>query len=176
MDNYLPVVYVSVLLVLLAGSGWFILRQIFRTRKVESSLSRLQKKLNEQKGTAQEYFELGSIFLSKNLAAQAIAQFQKSLKAAESEPEENPALIYNAMGYAYFVQQQYDIAIRQYREALKLDPTYVTALNNLGHAYERKNLSAPALEAYEQALEIDSKNATAKRRAESLRKRLVTSA
>jgi tetratricopeptide (TPR) repeat protein len=176
MTNYLPVVYVSVLLVLLGGSGWFILRQIFRTRKVESSLSRLQKKLNEQKGTAQEYFELGSIFLSKNLAAQAIAQFQKSLKAAESEPEENPALIYNAMGYAYFVQQQYDIAIRQYKEALKLDPTYVTALNNLGHAYERKNLSAPALEAYEQALEIDSKNATAKRRAESLRKRLVTSA
>ena len=46
----------------------------------------------------------------------------------------------------------------------------VTALNNLGHAYERKKLNAQALENYEKALELDKKNAVAKRRAESLRR------
>jgi tetratricopeptide (TPR) repeat protein len=79
------------------------------------------------------------------------------------------------MGYAYFAQEQYDIAIRNYKEALKISPRYVTALNNLGHAYERKNLTAQALEAYEQALAQEPKNAVSRRRAESLRKRLVPS-
>jgi tetratricopeptide (TPR) repeat protein len=52
----------------------------------------------------------------------------------------------------------------------------VTALNNLGHVYERKKLTAQALESYEQALKYEPDNAIAKRRAESLRKRLVISA
>jgi Putative Zn-dependent protease, contains TPR repeats len=107
--------------------------------------------------------------------AQAITLFQKALKA-EDLVEPDSALVYNALGFAYFAQEQYDLAIRQYKEALKIEPNYITALNNIGHAYERKQLTAQALEAYEQVLELDPKNATAKRRADSLRKRLVTSA
>jgi len=45
------------------------------------------------------------------------------------------------------------LAIRQYKEALKHDPKYVTALNNLAHA-ERKNLMAQALQGYEQVLSL----------------------
>jgi tetratricopeptide (TPR) repeat protein len=83
------------------------------------------------------------------------------------------APIYNAMGYACFIQEQFDLAIRHYKDALKLDDSYVTALNNLGHAYERKNLVAQALDAYEQVLKHEPQNPTAKRRAASLRKRVV---
>jgi Tfp pilus assembly protein PilF len=57
---------------------------------------------------------------------------------------------------------------------LKINPEYVTALNNIGHAYERKQLTAQALESYDQALALEPKNGTAKRRSESLRKRLVS--
>lgn len=173
-QNLLPILYVSMLLVLLGGAAWFILQQIFKTRRVENSISRLQAKLSKEKGTAQEHYELGGIYLDKRLFSQAMVQFQKALKdPALEEPDAPP--IYNAMGYAYFAQEQYDMAIRQYKEALKITPGYVTALNNLGHAYERKQLTAQALEAYEAALKADPKNQTAKRRADSLRKRLVPS-
>jgi tetratricopeptide (TPR) repeat protein len=175
MSSFFPTIYLTILLLLLGLAAWVVFQQILRTRKVESALSRLQSKLSKEKGTTQEYFELGSIFLSKNLFDQAIDQFQRALKAAEAESEENIAPIYSAMGYAYFAQEQYDIAIRNYKEALKISPRYVTALNNLGHAYERKNLTAQALEAYEQALAQEPKNAVSRRRAESLRKRLVPS-
>ncbi|NCJ07731.1 tetratricopeptide repeat protein [Synechococcales cyanobacterium C] len=168
-----PVVYLLLLLLLLSGVSWFIVVQVLRTRKIESTLSRLQKKLSREKGTAQEHFELGSIYLTKNLAVQAIKQFQQALKAAEGEPEENLAPIYNALGYAYFTQEQYDLAIRNYKESLKVQPNYVTALNNLGHSYERKSLTNQALEAYEQVLTLEANNPTAKRRATSLRKRVV---
>lgn len=124
---------------------------------------------------SQDYYELGTIYLDKKLYSQSIAQFQKALKAKDLEGSENIALLYNALGFAYAAQEQFDLAIRQYKDALDQQPGYVTAMNNLGFAYEKKQLIAQALEMYDQVLVIDPKNGTALRRAESLRKRLVTS-
>ncbi|QYX31142.1 tetratricopeptide repeat protein [Sphaerospermopsis torques-reginae] len=173
MDKNLAIVYLSVFVGLLLFAGVTVFRQILKTRKLESSLSRLKSKLTKEKGTAQEYYELASIYSEKKVFTQAIPLFQKAIKAAEEEGEEDIAPVYNGLGYVYFSQEQYDLAIRQYKEALKLKPDYVTALNNLGHAYEKKKLTAQALEMYETALKIAPNNAIAKRRAESLR-RLVS--
>lgn len=172
MSATFPILYLSLLLGLLSIAALVVFRQILKTRKTETALTKLQAKLSKEKGTAQEYYELGSIYLDKKLFAQAITLFQKALKA-EDLGEAETALVNNALGYAYFAQEQYDLAIRQYKEALKASPDYVTALNNLGHAYERKQLTAQALEVYEQVLKTDANNTTAKRRAESLRKRFV---
>ncbi|MBW4667253.1 MAG: tetratricopeptide repeat protein [Cyanomargarita calcarea GSE-NOS-MK-12-04C] len=173
MDKNLAIVYLSILVGLLSFTVVSVFRQILKTRKVESAFSRLRTKLTKDKGTTQEYYELASIYSEKKLFSQAITLFQKALKSAEEEGEENIAPIYNGLGYAHFTQEQYDLAIRQYKEAIKLNPNYVTALNNLGHAYERKKLTAQALEMYENALKNEPNNPTAKRRAESLR-RLVS--
>jgi tetratricopeptide (TPR) repeat protein len=175
MESNFPIVYISLLLILLIAFGVFVVIQVLKTRRVESALSRLQTKLSKEKGTAEEYYELGSILLDKKLMTQAVTQFQKAIKL-ETLTGPDLAAVYNALGYAYFAQEQYDIALRTYKDALKLVPDYVTALNNLGHTYERKQLASPALEAYEQALKHEPNNATAKRRAESLRKRVVASA
>jgi tetratricopeptide (TPR) repeat protein len=174
MENSLLIVYLSVLLTLLGVAALLVLREVIKTRRVETSLSRLERKLSKERGTLQEYYELGSIYTDKKMFAQAIVLFQKGLKGADAE-EENLAPVHNALGYAYFAQEQFDRAIREYKEAIKLSPGYVTALNNLGHAYERKKLTAQALQTYEEALNYEPNNATAKRRAESLRKRLVPS-
>jgi len=174
MENPLPIAYLFTLLVLLGFAGWAIVRQVLKTRKIENALSRLERKLKQERGTVQEYYELGSIYADKKMFAQSIGLFQKALKGVDVE-EENLAPVHNALGFAYFAQEQYDIAIREYKEAIKIDPGYVTALNNLGHVYERKKLTAQALQTYEEALKYEPENATAKRRAESLRKRLVPS-
>ena len=175
MENSLPLVYLSVLLGLLAFAGVSVVRQVIKTRKVETALTRLEKKLKQERGTVQEYYELASIYSDKKMFAQSITLFQKSLKGVDAE-EENLAPVHNALGFAYFCQEQYDMAIREYKEALKANPKYVTAINNLGHVYERKKLTVQALQMYEEALKYEPNNTIAKRRAESLRKRLVTSA
>ncbi|MGB5963839.1 MAG: tetratricopeptide repeat protein [Coleofasciculaceae cyanobacterium] len=175
MENSLPLVYLSVLLGLLAFAGVSVIRQVLKTRKVETALTRLEKKLKEERGTVQEYYELGSIYSDKKMFAQSIMLFQKAIKGVDAE-EENLAPVHNALGFAYFCQEQYDIAIREYKEALRANPEYVTALNNLGHVYEKKKLTNQALQMYEEALKYEPNNVISKRRAESLRKRLVTSA
>lgn len=174
MDEQLPIIYLSILLVLLAIAGYLIFSQVFKVRKTESKLSKLQNKLKKEAGDPLEYYELGSLYLDKKLYSQSAKLFQKALKAGEIAPE-NKALIYNGLGYSYFANEQYDLAIRQYKEALNYNPEYIIALNNLAYAYERKQLMAQALETYEETLKYDPENSTAKRRAESLRKRFVSS-
>ncbi len=176
-DTNLLLIYLTTLVGLLSVAAVFVIRQVYKTRRLESTLSRLQAKLTKERGTAKEHYELGSLMLDKKLYAQAMVQLKQALKLLEdSEAEaENAALIYNALGFAYFAQEQYDLAIRTYKEALQRVPDYVTALNNLGHSYERKQLVSQALEAYEEALKYEPQNKTAKRRADSLRKRLVPS-
>ncbi|HEY9621051.1 MAG TPA: tetratricopeptide repeat protein [Crinalium sp.] len=174
-DSTLPVIYLGMLVVLLAIAGVLLFRQVLKTRKVETTLTRLQNKLSKEKGTAQEHYELGGILLDKKLYSQAIAQFQKALKAKDLTGIDDTAVILNALGFAYAAQEQFDLAIRQYKEALEKKPDYTTALNNLGFAYEKKQLIAQAVETYDKVLSYDPKNSTAKRRSDSLRKRLVPS-
>jgi tetratricopeptide (TPR) repeat protein len=173
LDNF-PLIYVIALLGLLSATGVFVFLQVFKTRKLESAMTRIQRKLKDEKGSALDYYELGSIQLDKRLYAQSIINFQRSLKAGDLE-DDALAAVYNALGFAYFAQEQYDLAMKQYKEALKASPDYVTAMNNLGHSYERKQLATKALEMYEQALALEPDNSTALRRAESLRKRMAPS-
>ena len=175
MNDNLPIAYISALLAILIFAAIYILREVLKTRKQESRFSRLQKKLKQEKGTAEEYYELASLYLDKKLFVQSVTLLQKALKVDKQLPEENQALIYNAMGYAYFAQEQYDIAIRQYKEALKLYPEYVIGLNNLGNVYEKKQMIVKAVETYREALTYDPENKTAKARVNSLEKRLVPS-
>lgn len=174
MNDNLPVIYVSILLGLLLIVAVVLLRQIIKSRKLESRFSQLQNKLKKQKGNAQEYYELAGIYLDKKLFVQAVELLQKALKFGEEIEDENKALIFNALGFAYFSQEQYDIAIRNYKEAIKLYPEYTVALNNLGNVYEKKQLTAQALEVYQKCLEFDPKNTIAMKRVESLEKRFVS--
>ncbi|BAZ13037.1 hypothetical protein NIES4071_48710 [Calothrix sp. NIES-4071] len=173
MSDKLPIFYLSVFVGILAFVLVNVVRQIFKTRRIENSFSKLRNKLTKEQGTTQEYYELASIYSEKKLYSQAISLFQKALKTAEDEGEESVAPIYNGLGFVYFAQEQYDLAIRQYKEAIKAKSDYVVAYNNLAHAYERKKLTSQALEMYEQALKYNPNNTVAKRRAESLR-RLVS--
>ena len=173
MSENLPLIYVSTLLVILVVAAVVILKAIIQSRLSENTFGKLRKKLKEKKGTSEDYYQLGSLYLDKKLFVQSLSLFEKALKDKEL-PAENKALIHNAMGYAYFAQEQYDISIRKYKDALKCFPEYVVALNNLGNVYEKKQLIAQAVEMYDQALAVEPDNKIAKRRAESLKKRLVT--
>lgn len=176
MESGLPIAYLSLLVALLSVAGGLIVRQVWKTRSTELKLSKLQKRLTSGQGSPQDYYELGSILLTKKLYGQAIAALQQALKSKQLEAGEPKAMVLNALGYSYAAKEQYDLAIRHYKDALKEKPDYATAHNNLGFAYERKQLTVQALQSYEQALAIEPSNSTAKKRAESMRKRIMPTA
>ena len=77
MDNNLAIIYLSILVAVLLFTVISVFRQIFKSRRVEGSFSKLRKKLTKEKGTAQEYYQLGSIYSDKKLYAQALTLFKK---------------------------------------------------------------------------------------------------
>ncbi len=166
-----PLLYLVGLTTILGVAGFFVFREVMRVRAQEKVINQLQPRLSKGKGSPQEHYELGSVYLQKRLYEQAIVQLKKALEVAG----ENIPVVCNALGFAYFSQGQYDLAIRYYKEAVAADPAYVIAWKNLAHAYEKKNLYGPSLEAYETVLKLDPNNAIAKRRSDLLRKRLQPS-
>jgi tetratricopeptide (TPR) repeat protein len=173
MISSLPLIYLAAFVALLAVAGVVVTRQVLKNRSIEGDLAKLEKKVKSADCAAEDYYALASIYLDKKLFVQAVILLNKALKSKTTSSDDF-APVHNALGYAYECQEQYDVAIRNYKEAIKQDPNYVVAMNNLGHAYEQKKLTSQALEIYEQALQIEPKNETASRRAESLRRRVVT--
>ncbi|MGP0128051.1 MAG: hypothetical protein ACTMUB_01915 [cyanobacterium endosymbiont of Rhopalodia musculus] len=46
-------------------------------------------------------------------------------------------MIYNVPGYVYFTQEQIDLVIRNYEEAIQLYEKYVIAFNHLANANKK---------------------------------------
>lgn len=65
-----------------------------------------------------------------------------------------------------------DKGITQFETAVKLQPGYVTAWNNLGDAYDQKKDLKAALKAFEEVLLFDPNNRVARPRVDALRDRV----
>ena len=175
MDNIVPLLYLSILLFSLLTLSIFIGKQIIDRKQIEDNLSRLQNKIRNDKANAEDYYELGSIYLSKKLFDQAILQFRYALQIWKNEDFEGLSTIYNTIGFTYAETQQYELAIYYYKEALKNDSNYTVALNNLGYAYEKQRMINEALITYKTVIEQEPDNETAISRIQILKRRIPKS-
>jgi tetratricopeptide (TPR) repeat protein len=101
MDTLLPLVYLTVLLLILLILTLFLFRQIFQKRQVETILSELQIKVRANLATGEDYYLLGTIYLSKKLFDQAIIQFRYALQLWDKNDKEGIANLYNTVGFTY---------------------------------------------------------------------------
>tara|TARA_B100001142_G_scaffold227014_1_gene225130 strand:- start:27 stop:557 length:531 start_codon:yes stop_codon:yes gene_type:complete len=175
MDNIVPVLYLSILLISLLVLSFFIGRQIVERKKIEDDLSILQNKIRNKEANAEDYYELGSIYLSKKLFDQAILQFRYALQVWKNEDFEGISRLYNTIGFTYSETEQYELAIYYYQEALKSDENYNIALNNLGYAYEKQRMIKEAISTYKKVIETEPQNETAISRIQVLKRRIPKS-
>ena len=64
------------------------------------------------------------------------------------------AFAFNNRGVAYNNKDQYDLAIQDYDQAIKLDPNLASAFSNRGVTYKNEGQYDRALQDYEQALKL----------------------
>ena len=88
---------------------------------------------------------------------------------------DNPKVLviaYNNRGNAYTGKGQYDLAIQDYNESIKLNPNYAKSFNNRGVAYQKKGEYDRAIEDFDTAIKIDPDYADAfANRAETYQKK-----
>ena len=166
IDALLPQAYLIGLVVILSVAAVAVARQVWRVRRDEVTLARLERQGSPSQGAASDLYELGSAQLRKRLYGQAADNLKLALKRAqaEGEPSEALAVIENALGFALAAQNNYKSAITHYRRALQAKADYPVALNNLAFALEKQFKLDEARETYQQALALDPDNSTARKR------------
>jgi tetratricopeptide (TPR) repeat protein len=177
LDNLLPQAYLFGLVAILFVVAVVVGRQIWRVRRDELALVRLDRPGEPSPADAASLYELASVQLRKRLYGQAVDNLKRALKLAEAnkEPSEAQALIQNALGFGLAAQNNYKSAVRHYRSALAAKPDYPVALNNLAYALEKQNKLDEAEEAYQQVLSLDGSNTTARKRLQRLQRTLAIS-
>jgi tetratricopeptide (TPR) repeat protein len=80
------------------------------------------------------HLNLGSIHVLKMEYEAAIAEFSLALQHGKL-PEKDIAMAYSNRGWAYFFQQDYQSALKDFDSALAEDPRYEAALNGRASSY-----------------------------------------
>jgi len=65
------------------------------------------------------------------------------------------AIAYNIRGNAYSKNNEYDRAIHDYDESIRLNPNYAKAFNNRGIAYQKKGEYERAIEDFNEAIKLN---------------------
>lgn len=116
-----------------------------------SAMARADRFLSDHPRDPQMRFVKGTMLVDAGQSAKAIALFRKLISDYPdlAEPYNNLAAVYAAEG-------DYDRARETLERALRANPSYTTAQENLGDVY-----AALAARAYSRALQLDPKGGTA---------------
>ncbi|CAK9155504.1 unnamed protein product [Ilex paraguariensis] len=121
--------------------------------------------------SAMEFFELGAVMLRRKFYPAAIKYLLQAIEKWDGD-DQDLAQVYNALGVSYVLDGKVDKGITQFENAVKLQPGYVTAWNNLGDAYEKKKEIKSALKAFEEVLLFDPNNKLARPRRDALKEKV----
>lgn len=171
LDLGVQVLYLAALLGLIGVGSFFVVRQLLIRRELESAAKDLQDRVRTGEALPVEYFELGAVMLRKKFFVLAAKYLEQAIEKWDGDPQDL-AQVHNALGFSLVSDGKIDKGIAEYEKAVKLQPGYVVAWNNLGSAYQKKKNLPKALKAYEQALFFDPNNNVAREYQDALKKRL----
>ncbi|KAM7280499.1 hypothetical protein ACFE04_007633 [Oxalis oulophora] len=163
--------YLLVLLGLLGAGTFFVIRQVLVRRELDLSAKELQEQVRSGDANATELFELGAVMLRRKFYPAATKYLLQAIEKWDGDTQDL-AQVHNALGVSYVRDDKVDKGIAQLETAVKLQPGYVTAWNNLGDAYDKKNEYTLALKAFEEALLFDPNNPVARPRRDALKDRV----
>ncbi|XP_061945605.1 tetratricopeptide repeat domain-containing protein PYG7, chloroplastic-like isoform X11 [Populus nigra] len=160
--------YLLLLLALLGVGTFFVIRQVLMRRELDLSAKELQEQVRSGDASATGLFELGAVMLRRKFYPAATKYLLQAIEKWDGE-DQDLAQVYNALGVSYILDGKLDKGIKQFEAAVKLQPGYVTAWNNLGDAYEKKKDLKSALKAFEEVLLFDPNNKVARPRRDALK-------
>lgn len=147
---------VSIIAVALSGTAFADdsadVGRLMRSGQYTEAMSKVEAALAKNPRDAQMRFMKGVILTEQNKSADAITVFTKLTEDFPSLPEP-----YNNLAVLYAANGQYDKARAALDAAIRTNPSYATAYENLGDVHAKL-----ASQAYDKAFQLDSANSTAK--------------
>jgi tetratricopeptide (TPR) repeat protein/cytochrome oxidase Cu insertion factor (SCO1/SenC/PrrC family) len=132
----------------------------FQRGYMDQAAASFQLALRDDPSSAEACYGLGSVYLSQQKTAGARESFERTTKLHASYPD-TLANAWNNLGLLATREGKTEEAIHYFKEALRLSPGHMIALNNLGNAYRlQKNWDA-ARQSFERALDASPSDAEA---------------
>lgn len=126
--------------------------KLYKAGQLNEALKKIEAVLVQKPKDAQMRFLKGIILTEQNKSSEAITVFSKLTDDFPELPEP-----YNNLAVLYASNGQYVKASAALEMAIRTNPTYGTAHENLGDVYAKL-----ASQSYDKALQLDSGNSTAK--------------
>jgi tetratricopeptide (TPR) repeat protein len=126
--------------------------KLYKTGQLNEAIKKIDAALLQRPKDAQMRFLKGIILAEQNKSSDAITVFTKLTDDFPDLPEP-----YNNLAVLYAANGQYSKASTALEMAIRTNPTYGTAHENLGDVYAKL-----ASQSYDKALQLDSGNSTAK--------------
>ena len=126
----------------------------FQRGYFDQSAKAFQQALTNDPPSAEAAYGLGSAYLSQQKIAEARENFERATKLQANYPD-TLANAWNNIGLIAAQANSTDEAVEDFREALRLSPDHLIALNNLGNAYRLQKNWDEAEKVFKHALEID---------------------
>ena len=126
--------------------------KLYKAGQLNEAIKKIDAVLSQRPKDAQMRFLKGIILTEQNKSAEAITIFSKLTDDFPELPEP-----YNNLAVLYASNGQYVKASAALEMAIRTNPTYGTAHENLGDVYAKL-----ASQSYDKALQLDSSNSTAK--------------
>lgn len=164
--------YLLLLLALLGVGSFFVIRQVLVRRELDLSAKELQEQVRSGDASATELFELGAVMLRRKFYPAATKYLLQAVEKWDGD-DQDLAQVYNALGVSYVLDGKIDKGIAQFENAVKVQPGYVTAWNNLGDAYEKTKDLTSALKAFDEVLLFDPNNKIARPRRDALKDKVT---
>ena len=124
--------------------------KLYKQKQYDQALEKVDSILASKPKDIQARFLKGLILMERGKIDDAIGIFQGLTEDAPDHPEP-----YNNLGFLYALQGQYDKARTAVEMAIRIQPTYSIAHENLGDIYAKM-----ASKEYERALQLDPNNSS----------------
>lgn len=80
--------YLAILLTILSGAAFVVVRQVLISREMEESAKVLGERVRTGEAISEDYFELGAVLARKRLYTQALKNYSKAIKLWDGEDSE----------------------------------------------------------------------------------------
>ena len=119
--------------------------------RLDLAVKHFQKAIELDNNFAPARNNLGTAYMAMKNWDAAIAAFEEVTRDLLYA---TPHFAYANMGWAYYNKQSYDLAEKNYLEAIRLNPEFAIAIRGLGNVYLAIGRGAQAVEQIEKAIEI----------------------
>jgi tetratricopeptide (TPR) repeat protein/peroxiredoxin len=126
---------------------------LFQREYLDQAEGSFRLALRDDPMSAEAFYGLGSIYLKQGKSAEARENFERVTKLHASYPDTLPNA-WNNLGLLSTREGRTAEAIPYFREALKLNPDHLIALDNLGNAYRQQKQWDEARSVLERAVKV----------------------